>query len=461
MTGKYRLQLGSECGLGPREFLGGSDFEIAHRVIPRILLRPLNSRILDLLRIAASVYFLDRLIRRDRKHGPESWARTISYSLEVREPEFWMSPPVHRLLQETLSFLSGDRWGLTFSRFTDDERNALEWQRPLDSEYLGGLRRVCLYSGGLDSAAGLARQIVGFPNVATLAVTVQHRTDLGRKAGDQLRVLSQSLKADCIPVVVPFEMPAPKTLVRSEEKSQRSRAFLFAATGAAVAAALGLQQLEMYESGLGAINVPLLVGMEGSQATRGSHPTFLRLMSELLTHVVGHDFHVVLPFAGMTKGELVGGLASEELRKLAASTVSCAHFPVRVEQGDHWRSCGLCPACIFRRVALHAAGIEEASDRYQHDLFDPRCSQLPAKKLRYLTAYLLQIDSLRDLDDSRLPPLIARHLAWTDVIHPGESPHSYVEMFRRYRSEWYGFLEQVRRQGGAFASRIDLPGQAA
>jgi len=459
--GEFLLRVSDSCPLEQQEFVGGRHFRIESQAISDALLRPLTSCMLDLLRIAASVYFMDRVIRRDRKHGPHGWIRTIAYSLEVQEPEFWSAAPVRDVLHEALNFVSGDRWHLEFQRMGNQGLGDLKYQRSFDPDYLGVTRRVCLYSGGLDSAAGLAKQMLDSPRDMTLAVTVQHRTDLGRMADEQLRRLRSHTGASFIPVVVPFEMQAPKSLVHVEEKSQRTRSFLFVATGGVVAVAAGSKELELYESGVGAINVPLLAGMEGSQATRSAHPSFLKLMSQLLEQVVGHRLEVSLPFMALTKGDVVKSLDDVVLKELAQSTISCAHFPVRLEKGDPWKSCGLCPACIFRRVALHAAGIEERGEVYQHDLFDGGSLQLSPKKMRPLMAYLLQVDSLRELDSGNLPPLIARHLRETKLLQAGESPQRYVDLFRRYRSEWYGFLEQARRMGCALANRIDVPGQAA
>ena len=49
------------------KFIGGRDFRIDYRAIMSSLLVPLNPRMVDLLRIAAGVYFIDRLVQRDRK----------------------------------------------------------------------------------------------------------------------------------------------------------------------------------------------------------------------------------------------------------------------------------------------------------------------------------------------------------------------------------------------------------
>jgi len=444
-----------------REFVGGRDFRIDPRNIIGNLMVPLSSRMVDLLRIAASVYFIDRLVQRDRRHGPASWGRDISCSVEVREHAFWMSNAVRELIGSAVRFVSGDRWNLEFHPAAVGDRFVCEWQRPIWPDHLGRSRRVCLYSGGLDSAAGLANRLQDSARDVTIAVNVQHRTDLGSRVNEQLELLAKYAKAELRSVIVPFEMNAPKRLTLGEEVSQRARSFLFVATGGIVAGATESTELEVFESGIGAINVPLLAGMEGSQSTRGSHPTFLKMMSQLLSHVMGKQLDVILPFRNFTKGEVAKILGVDELKGIAHSTISCAHYPVRLEKGDSWMSCGLCPACIFRRVALHAAGIEEPVGVYQHDLLAPTSSKISLKKLRYLLGYLVQVDSLSQLDHDQLPLITTRHLRTTNMLQPGESVQSYVNLFRRYRTEWYSLIQQARKNGCDWASRIDLPGQAA
>jgi 7-cyano-7-deazaguanine synthase in queuosine biosynthesis len=444
-----------------REFVGGRNFGLGYGAISDFLLLPLTSRMIDLLRIASSIYFVDRLVKRDRKHGPESWCRKIACSIEVRELEFWSNPSVQDVLQEAVNFVSGDEWDFEFVESVVSNGFEYEWQRPLQFDSSTEPKRVCLYSGGLDSAAGLAKRLLDVPETATLAVNVQHRTDLGHCVTEQLRVLSREFKADLRPVVIPFEMDTPKSFAGREETSQRTRSFLFVAAGGIIAGATGASELELYESGIGALNAPLLAGMEGSQATRSAHPKFLELMSGLLSLVVSRRIDVTLPFRNSTKGDVVKSLDSDSLREIARSTISCAHYPVRLEKGGTWKSCGLCPACIFRRVALHSAGISEASEGYQHDLLDPRTSRLSPKKLRYLIAYLLQVDSFAVLDQGRLPSVISRHLRNTEVLLPGDSQQVYVDLFQRYRSEWHNLLGHARRNGCDWAHRIDVSLQAA
>ena len=206
------------------------------------------------------------------------------------------------------------------------------------------------------------------------------------------------------------------------------------------------------------MNVLLLAGMEGSQATRSAHPHFLELMSRLLTLVLDREVRVELPFRQSTKGDVVASLRGFPLSKLAGATVSCAHFPVRTRKGEGWKSCGLCPACIFRRVALHAAGVYEPVERYAHDILNADSKEIPRKKMRYLLAYLLQVDSLRVLDEGRLPPLLEQHLRNTGI---DRARCNYAEVYGTYRSEWYEFIRHARCNGCDWAFRVELPAQAA
>jgi 7-cyano-7-deazaguanine synthase in queuosine biosynthesis len=440
-------------------FVGGQDFRLNYHSIVDSLLVPLPPRIADLLRIAGSIHFIDRLVVRDRKHGPNYWPRKISCRVEVREPEFWKSSSVSKLLHDALCFVSGDIWTLDFIASTATERCVTEWQRPLGILWDDPIR-VCLYSGGLDSAAGLANQIVAAPAPTTIAVNVQHRSDLGSTANDQLKMLGRHFGTQIQPLVVPFEMATPATFKVSEETSQRARSFLFVSIGGAIAALTGSSALEVYESGIGSINLPLLAGMSGSQATRGSHPKFLRLMSALLGHVANRPIDVVLPFANYTKGEVVRALKQMDQTDLIKSTISCVHYPIRTEKGEPWKSCGICPGCIFRRIALSSVGIEENPKTYEHDIFNS-VFKLNHKTQHYLMAFLLQIDNLAEIDTGHLPRMIVRHLETTDALGPQTSPQEIKQLYSRYLLEWRSVLREARKNGCGWASRIDLPVQAA
>ena len=402
---------------------GGLDFRLDFNAVVETLSLPPTPRMVDLLRIAASAYFLDRLVSRDRKHGPDGWARKIECEIAVRDVEFWEKSTVRDVVRAGLEFVSGDKWSLSYVH----DRTAPNLPK-------GGLFGVNdlfethpvinLYSGGLDSAAGLARRIslgIGQP---LIPVIVGHRSDIIHTATAQLRQLSTHFDVRLAPVPVGFSMTPPVQLVGSEELSQRTRSFLFVATGGVVAGTTGSSTLELYESGVGAINVPLLAGMEGSQATRSAHPNFLKLMSRLLSLVADrYRYRRRDTLCRVIEGR--GREEPKQRRSARCGKINSLMCPLSGSAGKgvaSWKSCGLCPACIFRRVALNAAGIEESRDVYQHDLLDPVSCRLNSKKRRYLLAYLLQVDSLAELDQGNIPSIIMCHMrACTEILRPGES----------------------------------------
>src|SRR5262249_46494804 len=184
---------------------------------------------------------------------------------------------------------------------------------------------------------------------------------------------------------------------QKEERSQRCRPFLFAAVGGVVAAMQGAGSVEVFESGVGAINLPLMAGMVGSKATRSCHPEFLRLISRLVSLVAGQEIVFRLPLLGQTKAQMVRLMADEGLQDLARLTGSCVHYPLR--ERPH-KQCGVCPACIFRRQAMFVAGIEEPRNAYKFDLFGParHVNRISEDLLKYLMAFLMQVVHLEALD---------------------------------------------------------------
>jgi hypothetical protein len=418
--------------------------------------RPLPSRLLDFLRIASAVYAVDRLVRRRRLDHRRFWSRSLKLNIGVVDPEFWSQPDTHELLTETLEFLSDDTWILTFKK--DDRRAQREIQRPLFDISADNL--YCLYSGGLDSAAGLATRIADNPGRVVVPVTVWHQPIQRKLIASQFAQLQKHLGVQFLPLVVKSALIWTSEMKAAfpEEPTQRSRSFLFTAAGAVAMAMSGASQTELYESGIGAINLPLMSGMVGSRTTRSAHPAFLRRMSQLVQLIVERPAEFVLPFAGQTKGEVLAGLKALGAESIAETTVSCVHFPLRESKA---KQCGYCPACIFRRQSLAVAGLHEGPDVYKYDLFEDsgKANVVPTKCLKYLKAFLDQVVQLEGIQENQpLSLRIRRHLVGTDVIKSGDATDSMGRLLKTYRDEW---RELVARAQGRGISWTKLMGRTA
>lgn len=360
--------------------------------------------------------------------------------LGVIEPEFWSEEQTLAPLREALELLSDDAWHLRFRVCTPDTDylSCRPDQRP----------RICLYSGGLDSAAGLATQLRAC-RTPMLAVTTWHQAMQKRRTLDQLRRLASRYGVDVRPIVVKAALVQPPQLGK-QELSQRCRSFLFAAMAGAVACAEQSPSIEVYESGVGAINLPLMHGMAtGARTTRSSHPRFLQLMGELVSRVAGRRIEMLLPHRDQTKAEIVRTLAEDGLVDLAASTVSCVHYPVR----GRAKQCGCCPACIGRRQAMIGAGIVESDGAYECDLFGEShiTNAVSAEKLSPLKATLMQVERLGELRRQPLPEWFLRYALGTRVAENPAALRGWVDVLLRYRAEWLDLVAFGQSKGWKWA----------
>jgi hypothetical protein len=454
---RFRVEYAGGFGAKGGVLISGRDFRLDFTSPARYVFADLPPRLVDLLRVSMAVYTVDRLVW--RKRGPSRpWERNVLVRVEMQDPGFWSGTEVLDALQKTVEFVSGDFWDFEFIGGSD----RYEWGHPLLSKvFANESPLVCLYSGGLDSAAGLGLRLRGCLDRPVLPVTVKHQPGQNDLITTQFEQLRAHYGARIEPLVVNSNMNHPDGV--KWEPSHRGRSMLFASTAVAAATLVSGSVVEVFESGVGAINVPLMAGMTGTEATRGSHPEFLRRISRLGSLVAGREITFQLPFSDQTKGEMVRSLNEAGLADLARATVSCARFPL----GYHcYKQCGLCPACLFRRQAMIVGGIEEPEDSYSYDLFGTpeRARLVPAKKLGFLRAFLMQVAGWADIEViGRLPGAVERHLRHTGILKPGESPEAVIALLARNRDEWMAVASEARRKGLPWARLLDrnLVGQGA
>lgn len=338
-----------------------------------------SDRALDLIEIAAGVYAVDRIYRRPRTKANEAGTRTLPIRFHVSDAAYWSQPAVVDQLVEILHFLTGDLWLISFAQ---GDRISRAGQSAMDLGWGQQAGHVALYSGGLDSAAGLANQLLDGQRDFVL-LTASHQASINRRARAQLKILKSILPAAAslthLGFVVNLKNP-PR--LRFQEKTQRSRAFLFCCAAALVAASCGVPAVHVYENGHGAFNLPLSNGgLSGGFATRGAHPTFLRLISSLATNALSTPVQFMLPFSSLTKAEMVSRLSKiPKLGDWATSTRSCVHSSWREPGVGH---CGECPACIERHQTFVIAKVRDQTI-YSRPLWST-CDPLNND---YLRAYL-------------------------------------------------------------------------
>jgi hypothetical protein len=339
------------------------DLNLRVQSLARILRSPVGRRAADLVRIATYAYSADQLISRGgtRDAHAAKWRRHLALCILVNDPAYWSDPDVQQRLVATLQFLTEDHWEFAFSQ-ADPEQGQL----PLDTEAHQLHEEpgsVVLFSGGADSlgvlletaARGERPLAVGHWPVAAH----QHR---------QQRLLSRA--QGCFPV---WSFPPLGFVIHGQgaepaERTQRTRAFLYASLGAAVASELGVEQVYLADNGPVSLNLPINAQLVGALASRSTHPKFLAAFNHLADGMFEAPVRVTNPLWNRTRAEGLAILQRLGCEPLLQATLSCSQWsrlPAAKPQ------CGTCSQCVDRRFATVAAGLEpyDRSERYVVDIF--------------------------------------------------------------------------------------------
>lgn len=257
------------------------------------------------------------------------------------EYEAWNNPDIARLLTEVLEVLTGDRWHIEFARYKKPSSVSCRQTRLFcDNDY----RSVMAFSEGLDSlcASGLAEQQ---GKLVRVRVVHHSKKDNFRGQFDQL--------------------PYTVTPRQGGDQSSRSRGFKFTAIASVVAAISDAKSIVTTESGQGVLGSALLDSY-GVYPDFRSHPVFLRKMERFINLLLGNNIKFVIPRIWHTKAETIRDFTRivKENKQLVLETRSCWQSRHNVRFDGKLRQCGVCSACLLRRMSLLAAEIEEKTDTY-------------------------------------------------------------------------------------------------
>ena len=398
-----------------------------HAVIDR-LSRALPGLAADMLEIAASVYAIDRLARRPterQRPAGAGWARSLWADIPVREPDRWRQQVP--LLSQLLHWLTDDDWSLEFSELQSGAGVLDTPQQFLFDTVPDGAVPV-LFSGGLDSAAGLALELLHGDAVGISVHTNGWMMSVQRRV---LAALNETSRHQCVPLRYRISVR------NSIETSQRSRGLLFLAAGVATAWAVHQDHLRVFENGIGAINLPYLRSQQGAQATKSVHPLTLRMVQDLASAVSNRPFVIDTPAIALTKAELLRR-APSTARKAFGLTVSCdAGFAARVP--EH-RACGACTSCLLRLQSLTAG---ELADLLPMDIHERRGHDREFN----LNAMIWQVTRMRACLDSPEPwrHMVSEFPELLDVT--SLTQQEVVRLYRAYVEEWSSNKDALRSHG--------------
>ena len=357
-----------------------SGVQIDDSAIARRLGRTIMPAVADLIELAAALHVVDRMTRRPPAHqGGDSWARDLSLTIGVRDPEWWNEDNIAQALRNLLTWLTDDTWDIQFisrvASYRASESTQFLFDNPVNKS------EIALYSGGLDSFAGLVIDLV--EGTAPMLASVISN---GRQSYNQTQTvdaLQGHFGTKLWRVPIDFHLRG----TRAKESSNRIRGFGFLALAAAVAAMADINVIRVYENGIGAINLPYSRAQIGAHATRSMHPKSLRLAATLFSEALRHPLSIENVNLYRTKAEMCLRLPIE-LHPVVPLAMSCdTAFSHRV---SGVANCGSCTSCLLRRHALCGAGMGKVDKQTQYRTDVLSAAPPDPEKLYNLKAMLSQ-----------------------------------------------------------------------
>ncbi len=364
--------------------------------ITRGMLGNVPDLLADLLEISSYVFCADQRASRGSEkltNYGRDWRRDMQFSIPVRCPDVWSDAQVQKELCDTLGFLSDDAYTFEFTL----SKNPVEIQEqyfPNLIDAAPSVDEVALFSGGIDSFAGAANDIV-CNNKSLLLVGHSGATKI-RSVQD---ILIKELKERGHQRLVSFVPVCVSNIgARTVEHTQRTRSFLFACLGLVIAQMAGKDRFTFYENGVVSMNPPVSGDIVGGRATRTTHPRVLRGLERLFSLILEREISIDTPLQWMTKPEVVQLIKDAGMSDLLPMTCSCTRTHSRTKAQPH---CGECSQCIDRRFAVLAAGMEkyEPASTYRLDLMT--ADRTGNENLRMALNYVAFFNKLRGVSQNR------------------------------------------------------------
>ncbi|MEM6516842.1 MAG: Qat anti-phage system QueC-like protein QatC [Bacteroidota bacterium] len=374
----------------------------------------------DFANIALAVYSIDQIAGRSDL-GYYGWSRYFELNIPVYNYKSWVA--VREEFEKTLSFLSGDKWLLKFRVCKNPFPNFSL------SEF--SAKRVCLFSGGMDSFIGITDLI---SNTDRLATVSHHKGGNSGELSTQKELVDLLKKEFKKKEILPyyFYVQANKNEILKGERTQRARSILFIALALLVANSSGPKtKVIVPENGFISLNLPLTPARGGSHSTKTTHPKYLSSLNHIFT-TVGIKNEIVNPYRFMTKGEMFSNSKLPNfVSKHITKTLSCSK-PGYYQQwkGAKNRQCGHCVPCIIRRSSMYLLK-KDSPKNYVKDVISSK------QKFTDYNAFKIAIARYSNKDKIRLA-----FLKQGFMNIPEYDLKRYVNMYQRGLKEVRSFIIQ-------------------
>ena len=331
-------------------------------------------------------------------------ATAIDSGIPVDDPARWEAPAVKDSLLDAIEFVTGDHWSISFFKRTEGLDNSVGDRFAL----FPPSKAVVAYSNGLDSLA-----------VAGLA-----------KDSFWGRCSARTPRAEWGVPRTPTESPLFRYPIVLEPSAARptamSRGFKFTVISGLAAYLTRANKVIVPESGQGALG-PSLVSVGHAYHDYRNHPQFTHRMERFWEALLEKSIRYDFPRLWYTKGETLARYVAIDGDETWRSTKSCWRENRWSSVRRSWRHCGVCAACMLRRVSVHAAGLSEDPETYVctdmsaatlESAVDPDFKHLNDAYREYAIAGVRHMDDLAEMADVDARRIVRRRAASLQRVLP-------------------------------------------
>lgn len=283
----------------------------------------------DILRIAYRIFEAERIIKRNETltkiQIPLSEATFVNVDLQK----------LKEVLEELMLLILAEDVSIEFEKVNDEKgrvKKKCEFEK---------CETICLFSGGVDSYAGIKIAEERYDKM--VGVFVAHN--------DQSRIIKiiNSLKKEIkTPVRTIYAPP-----IGADDYSQ-FRGLLYMLSGGIYAHLTGANKILVTECGP-TMYQPLFSPYDSITYT--THPYVLKAAKDVLEIITKKKIDIIIPFEDLTKAEVIANSGIKDF--------SATHSCITQRFGNH---CGTCFGCVIKRIAETVAGVKGVE--YNKDIFD-------------------------------------------------------------------------------------------
>ncbi len=240
--------------------------------------------------------------------------------------------PYVPIFEELASYMTGELWRVELketqiSKKIFFENEKLSWE--IDS--------VCLFSGGLDSLAGVCEE----SRLKLKTLLINYQTN-----GHEMKVAKSTFDGYLVKNFKLIQFKKAK-YTKYNHHTQRTRSLIFIGCAFVYSRFLNVKDIKIYENGIMSFN-PNVANIRKTSKT--THPKTIYLLNRIMKIF---NIRVLNPFIYMTKGEVISRI-DEQLLPNIKNTVTCSRnqrIKYHSDRGNKYQ-CGYCISCILRQIGM-------------------------------------------------------------------------------------------------------------